>query len=724
MIEAMSATAAIIPYVLDAEPFDPEQRALTVEIAAVRWRAPDGAFAVLAGVSDEGEEVVLVGALDHVHEGESVAVEGGWQRHPKHGWRFVAERSRVQEPASEQALLAYLGSVKHVGPRGAAWLLERHGPEHVLAAVDRDPHRALGEVPGIGRVRIGAAVRSWEEQGALRAVRLFLEEHGVPAAVAARIYRAYGPGAIETLRADPYALTELDGIGFATADALAQALGTPPDAPGRLDAGVRHALHEAENDGHCHLPRAELAGRARRLLHADPEDRIDELAARGALVVEGDRVFDPAMYAIERRLAAYVRDLIDDGARLRLPAPGRPTNGFVPTDDQWAVVQAVLDHRLAILTGGPGTGKTAVMRVLVDLLRAERRTVRLCAPTGKAARRLAETTGAQATTIHRLLEYVPGEGFARGPEDPIPGTDVLIVDEASMLSVRLAEALFGAVGPRTHVLLVGDVDQLAPVGPGRVLDDLIESGRVPVVRLTEIFRQAARSLIVRAAHAVNDGAPPPTRAGPDDVRDFFFIERPGPDAIREEVISLATARLANHYDLDARAEVLTVAPMHRGPAGIDALNADLRAQLNPDGASIAGTPLRVHDRVIQTRNNHERELMNGEMGVIEHHDVERDRVLLACDDGRRLALPVGELDTMRLAHAVSIHKAQGSQAPAVVVVLHRGHQPMLTRNLVYTAITRAERVCVVVGERAALYAALGRRDAHARHTRLAELVAA
>jgi exodeoxyribonuclease V alpha subunit len=720
----MSATAAIIPHVLDAEPFDPEQQTMTVEIAAVRWRAPDGAFAVLAGVSDEGEEVVLVGALDHVHAGESVAVEGGWQRHPKHGWRFVADRSRVQEPASEQALLAYLGSVKHVGPRGAAWLLERHGPEHVLAAVDRDPHHALGEVPGIGRVRIGAAVRSWEEQGALRAVRLFLEEHGVPAAVAARIYRAYGPGAIETLRADPYALTELDGIGFATADALAQALGTPPDAPGRLDAGVRHALHEAESDGHCHLPRAELAERARRLLHADPEDRIDELAARGALIVEGDRVFDPAMYAIERRLAGYVRDLIDDGPRLRLPAPARPTNGFVPTDDQWAVVQAVLDQRLAILTGGPGTGKTAVMRVLVDLLRAERRTVRLCAPTGKAARRLAETTGAQATTIHRLLEYVPGEGFARGPEDPIPGTDVLIVDEASMLSVRLAEALFGAVGPRTHVLLVGDVDQLAPVGPGRVLDDLIESGRVPVVRLTEIFRQAARSLIVRAAHAVNDGDPPPTKAGPDDVRDFFFIERAGPDAIRDEAISLAASRLASHYELDARADVLTVAPMHRGPAGIDALNTDLRARLNPDGASIAGTPLRVHDRVIQTKNNHERELMNGEMGVIEHHDAERDRVLLACDDGRRLALPVGELDTMRLAHAVSIHKAQGSQAPAVVVVLHRGHQPMLTRNLVYTAITRAERVCVVVGERAALYAALGRRDAHARHTRLAELVAA
>lgn len=705
------------------EPLDPEQTALSVEVAAVRWRAPDGAFTVLAGVSEEGEEIVVVGALDHVHEGESVAVQGGWQRHPRHGWRFVAERARVEAPASEHALLAYLGSVKHVGPGGAAWLLEHHGPEQVLAAIDRDPERALRAIPGIGQARIGAAVRSWEDQGALRAVRLFLEEHGVPAAVAARIYRAYGPGAIETLRSDPYGLTELDGIGFATADALAQALGTPPDSPGRLDAGLRHALVEAESDGHCHLPRADLAERARRLLGADADDRIDELAARGKLVIEGDRVFDPSMHAVEMRLARHVRGLIDDESRLRLREAQRPSEGFVPTDDQWAIVQAVLDHRLAILTGGPGTGKSASMRSLVDLVQSERRTVRLCAPTGKAARRLAEITGAQATTIHRLLEYSPGEGFTRDAEDPIPGTDVLIVDEASMLSVRLAEALFAAVGPRTHVLLVGDVDQLAPVGPGRVLDDLIESGRVPVVRLTDIFRQAARSLIVRAAHAVNAGQPPPTAAGPGDLRDFFVIERAGPDAIRDEVVALASERLPAHYDLDPRAEVLVVAPMHRGPAGIDALNTELRARLNADAPAIPGTPLRVHDRVIQSKNNHERELMNGEMGVIEYHDAERDRVLLACDDGRRLTLAVSELDTMRLAHAVSIHKAQGSQAPAVVVVLHRGHHLMLTRNLVYTAITRAERVCVVVGERAALHVALGRRDAHARHTRLKELLA-
>jgi exodeoxyribonuclease V alpha subunit len=704
------------------EPFDPEQTALSVEVAAVRWRAPDGAFAVLAGVSDEGEEVVLVGALDHVHEGESVAVQGGWQRHPRHGWRFVAERARVEEPASEQALLAYLGSVKHVGPRGAAWLLERHGPEQVLAAVDRDPERALHEVPGIGRARIGAAVRSWEDQGALRAVRLFLEEHGVPAAVAARIYRAYGPGAIETLRSDPYGLTELDGIGFATADALAQALGTPPDSPGRLDAGLRHALYEAENDGHCHLPRAELAERARRLLGADADDRIDELAARGRLVIEGDRVFEPSMHAVETRLARHVGALIDDEPRLRLGAIERPTGDLAPTDAQWAVVRAVLERRLAILTGGPGTGKTMTMRALVDLLQAEKRTVRLCAPTGKAARRLAEITGAQATTIHRLLEYDPGEGFGRGPEDPIPGTDVLIVDEASMLSVRLAEALFAAVGPRTHVLLVGDVDQLAPVGPGRVLDDLIESGRVPVVRLTDIFRQAARSLIVRAAHAVNAGEPPPTVAGPGDLRDFFVIERTDPSAIFTEICDIAASRLPARYGFDPSREILVLSPMHKGPIGVHAFNDELRRRLNPDGAPIAGGRFRLHDRFVQRKNDHEHQLMNGETGVIVHDDAERERVTLQGDDGRVLTLPYASCDTLELGYCLSVHRAQGSQNRAVVMPVSAAHHVMLTRNLVYTGLTRAQEIAVLVGDRRALAHAIRRVDAARRFTRLSRLV--
>jgi exodeoxyribonuclease V alpha subunit len=693
---------------------------LAVEVMAVRFSGDD--FAVLAAVTDDGEEVTLTGPLAHVHEGEALDVGGSWRTHPKHGRQFHVEHVRARGPVSAAAVRAYLQTIKHVGPRGADFLVDRFG-EQVLDEIDRDPAGVLAEVPGIGRRRLQEAVRSWERQGATRAVRLFLEEHGVPAAPAARIVRVFGPEAIERLRADPYAATSEAGIGFATADALARALGVPPDAPGRLDAGLLHALTLAEDDGHCHLPRGELEARAARLLGTDASDRIDVLAASGRLSLDGDgRVSDPVVDGIERRLARRVRELVDAEPTFSIPDAERP-DGI--TDAQWAGVRQALDHRLSILGGGPGVGKTTSMRALVDLVRGAKRTVRLCAPTGKAARRLAESAGHEASTIHRLLEWSPEDGgFQRDESDPIPGCDLLIVDEASMLSLRLADALFQAVGPRTHVLLVGDADQLPPVGAGRVLDDLVESGAVPAVRLTEIFRQAQRSLIVRAAHAINHGEPPPTRpASDDDLRDFFLVSRLTPQHIFDEVVSLASARLPAHYDLDPVADVQVLAPMHRGVVGIEALNTELRARLNPDGEPIPGTAFRVGDKIVETVNNHERELMNGQTGVLVLHDAERDRVLLATDDGRRIMLPVDETRTLRLAYALSIHKSQGGQWPAVVVALDRGHHVMLTRNLLYTAVTRSAQVCVLAAHPVAVETALRIRDGGRRHTRLAELVA-
>ena len=710
----------------DRAPRDAAASELTADVTGVRWSVPDGDFAVLDAVCGDGDDVVLVGPLGHVHEGESVAVTGGWRRHARHGWQFQVSHVRVQEPVGKHAVRSYLETIKHIGPLAAIRLVERYGADEVLDAIDRDPERVLRAVPGIGPRRLGAAVASWRDQRELRELRLFLDTHGVDAASAGRIARHFGAGSIERLQREPYTICELDGIGFATADALARALDTPLDAPDRLSAGVLHALHLAETEGHCHLPHAELVSNARRLLGGGPvEDAIDELEGGGKVIVEDGRVADARLHAIESRLARHVRALLESEPALRFKRVARPDVGtFVPSDDQWRGVRQALDHRLSILTGGPGTGKSATMRALVELVKARSGTARLCAPTGKAARRLSELTGAEATTIHRLLEWIPGEGFGRDADDPIEGCDVLIVDEASMLSVHLAEALLGAVGPRTHVVLVGDVDQLAPVGPGRVLEDLLDARAVPSVRLTEIFRQAARSMIVRAAHAINEGELPMAVPRPDDVRDFFVIERDGARAIFDEVCELAATRLPRHYSLDPAADVQVLAPMHKGPIGIDALNDELRARLNPDGKRIEGTMLRVGDKVMQTRNSYEHDLFNGERGVLVHHDDDRDRVHFAGEDGRRLMLPVDALDTLRLAYAASVHKAQGSQARAIVVPIFAGHRIMLTRNLVYTAVTRAQEVCVVVGEPAALALAVGRTDARRRHTRLRELVAA
>jgi exodeoxyribonuclease V alpha subunit len=690
---------------------------LRAEVMAVRWSGDD--FAVLAAVTDDGEEVTLTGPLAHVTEGETVSVGGVWREHPKHGRQFFVQRVRVAAPTSTEALLSYLSSVKHVGPSGAAWLIERHGAS-VLDAIDADPGGRLGEVPGIGKRKLPQAVESWERRGGERAVRLFLDEHGVPAAAASRLIRALGPGALSQLREDPYAATDVEGIGFATADALARAMGLPLDDPARLDAGIVHALREAEDDGHCHLPRPELEARAARFLGIAVGDRIDTLVASGRLVADGDRLVDPYLDGIERRLARRIRELLEADAHLK-PATERDAE---LTDEQRRAVEQALENRLSILTGGPGTGKTWTMRALVDAVRAQGRRVRLCAPTGKAARRLSESTGAEATTIHRLLEWSGEEGgFTRDEDDPIPGADLLVVDEASMLSLRLADALFRAVGPRTHVLLVGDADQLPPVGAGRVLDDLLESEAVPAVRLTEIFRQARRSLIVRAAHAINHGEPPPTKPeSDDDLRDFFLVQRDSAGALFAEAVSLAAQRLPAHYDLDPVSEIQVLSPMHRGPAGIEALNTELRARLNPEGEPISGTPLRVGDRVVQTVNDHERELMNGETGVLIDFNRERERAILATDDGRRIALPADALNTIRLAYCMSIHKAQGSSAPVIVVVLDAGHHIMLTRNLLYTAVTRAEQVCVVVAHPRALATALRAATARTRYTRLAEIV--
>ncbi|WP_210493349.1 AAA family ATPase [Patulibacter sp. SYSU D01012] len=715
-----------------------DEETLELEVVGVRFRSDDGAFAVIdAMAADEqgtplGHEVV-VGPVGHLDPGDRVLASGQRQAHPKHGERFRVHTLRTVAPTDDEAVSRVLQRVPGVGPKAADALLERFGDE-LLERLDRDPRDVLRRVKGLSGDKLTEAVEAWRSEAGPRAVRLLLERHGLDAATIGRVIRALGDEPdVGLLRSDPYRLTTRSGIGFPTADAIALALGEDPGSDDRRRAATLHALELAEGDGHCHLPHDELVRRTVRLL-AGRDARgpagaalgpgvaaaLEGLIADHAVVDREGRVATLELDQDEELLAELVARMATDPPALRVDVPDAPPTaedgGPVPSDEQWTAVAQACGRRLSILTGGPGTGKTQTMRALVRVLRDAGTDVLLCAPTGKAARRLAEATGAKATTIHRLLGFVPGEGFAHDEDDPIPSAGMLVVDEASMLPLDLAVALLRAVGSDTHVLLVGDVDQLAPVGPGRVLQDLLESELVPAVRLSRIFRQAERSLIVRSAHAMNRGEPPVVRPGPDDVRDFFFIDRLDAGAAADEVVSLATRRLPAHYGVDAVGGVQVLAPQRRGACGVETLNGRMRELLNPGGAQAKGSPLRQGDRVMQTRNDHEAEIMNGELGMLVR--VDGDDVQLRMDDGRVVRLPAVRLDTWELAYACTVHKAQGSSVPVAVVPVVGEHRHMLTRNLLYTAVTRAEKACVMVGDKAAVMAALRRVDGATRYTAL------
>jgi exodeoxyribonuclease V alpha subunit len=724
----------------------PDEEILELEVVNVRYRSDDGQFAVLDAVPSGADAVpggheVVVGPVGHLDEGDVVRASGRRTQHPKHGERFQVRALQSVAPTEDEAVSRVLQRVPGVGPKAAGLLIERFGDE-LLERLDRDPRDVLRRVKGLTGEKLAEAVETWRAEAGPRAVRLLLERHGLDAATIGRVIRALGDEPdVGLLKSAPYRLTSRSGIGFPTADAIAIALGEDPGSVERRRAALVHALARAEDDGHCHLPHDEAISRTTRLLAGRdaPWSQVDalapavgealtELIADHAVVDRDGRVATLELDEAETLLAEIVARMttdvptidvaVEDDPPTTDPAAEAGTAGTdpLPSPEQWEAVCLACAHRLSILTGGPGTGKTQTMRALVKVLKDAGRSVLLCAPTGKAARRLSEATGAQATTIHRLLGFVPGDGFQHDEDDPIPDGGMLVVDEASMLSLDLAVALLRAVGPETHVLLVGDVDQLAPVGPGRVLQDLLEAQIVPAVRLTRIFRQAERSLIVRSAHAMNHGQPPITQAGPDDVRDFFFIDRSDALAAADEIVSLTTTRLPTHYDVPAVGGVQVLAPQRRGACGVEALNTRMREILNPGGRQAKGSVLREGDRVMQTRNDHEAEVMNGELGMLAR--VDGDDALLHMDDGRVIRLPLVRLDTWELAYACTVHKAQGSSIPVAVVPVLQEHRHMLTRNLLYTAVTRAEKACVMVGDRSAVRQALGRVDGATRYTAL------
>jgi exodeoxyribonuclease V alpha subunit len=733
----------------DGRPAEPGATELSVTLShgGPRYVSSDSEFAVWSatlGEERDGEPVTLVGPLGHVSPGDQLVCTGAFSEHARHGWRFGVTTFRSALPQSPEGIALWLMTrVPGIGHMFGRAIVEHFGAEHVFAELDRDPER-LREVRtragrAISQKSVERAIVAWREVATIREVETFLFTHGISAGLATRLVRQYGDDVVALLMQDPYRLTELPRIGFKIADRIARSVGVELDDPQRLRAGLLFVLEQAESDGHTFLPLDELWQAAAKLLEVGEleqlESAVKALVLAAEVVLDGDRAYVSELYEMECRLGRAL------GRRARaapvelFAAPNRPD--VQVSDEQWAVVELVRTRPLVLLTGLPGAGKTHTQRVLVDTARGERKRVLLCAPTGKAARRMRDLTGHDAMTIHRALGYSPLEGgFQRDESSPLSDDfDLVIVDEASMLSLELADALFRAAGD-CHVLLVGDTDQLPPIGAGSVLADLVECGVVPRVHLTAIYRQAARSLIIQSARRINGGEPPflsfeEARAtlGPDAEfdEDFFFIARHGPESMREAVVEVVCERIPARFGLDPRTDVMTLVPMRRGPVGLEALNAELEQRLNPGSRPVvvARSGLRLGSRIVQTKNDYtpDREVMNGEVAFIIEWDDEEGDARLSLDDGEReIVVPASALETYDLAWALTVHRSQGSQFPAVVAPWSTAYAVMLSRALLYTAVTRAQRLCVLVGERKAVAMALARSEQRRRHTALHERI--
>lgn len=680
-------------------------------------------------------EVTAVGNLAGAAVGELVRLHGYWRSHPEYGRQFEVRSFSVQLPATIDGIRKYLGSglIKGVGPVNAARIVDTFGPR-TLDVIEHEPER-LRQVPGIGPKRAERIRKSWEEQKQIKEIMIFLQGQGIGAGLAVRIYRHYGNQALDVVQTDPYRLAaEVEGIGFKTADRIARALGAPLDSPQRIQAGLSHVVSTFCDEGHCFASQPALVARAAELLEvpaAACQDQLGDLIGRGALVADGDAIYLPAFHQAEvsvarklRRLQAAPRNRLEPFRSIdweRAFAWLQQHSALTLAPQQMQAVRMALTEKVSILTGGPGTGKSTIIGSLVALLRAQRGTVLLAAPTGRAAKRLSEAAGHPARTIHRLLEFNPGaeRGFLRDRDNPLDA-DLIIVDEASMVDILLMNHLLRAIEVGSHLLLVGDVDQLPSVGPGNVLRDLIESGTIPVTRLTTIFRQAPGSAIVANAHRINAGKLPLTSP---TIGDFFLFKQADPQRAADLVLDLVARRIPARFGFDPKSDIQVLSPMHRGPAGVAELNRRLQERLNPPApgrAEVAHGPrtFRVGDRVMQVRNNYDKGVFNGDLGQVEAIDLE-EKTLTVDFDGEAVRYEFLQLDELVHAYAASVHKAQGCEFPAVVIPLLAQHYMMLQRNLLYTAVTRARQLVVLVGSPQAVAMAVHNHRIARRNTRLA-----
>ncbi|MBB1493324.1 ATP-dependent RecD-like DNA helicase [Paracoccus sp. MC1854] len=719
---------------------DQEREVLAGLVERVTFHNPETGFCVLR-VKARGhrELVTVVGHAAAISAGEWISASGQWSNNRTHGLQFRAQFLRASAPTTAEGIEKYLGSgmIRGIGPVTGKRLVRHFGTE-VFDIIEASPER-LREVGGIGPVRAARIAAGWADQKVIREIMVFLHQHGVGTARAVRIFRTYGLDAVQVMSENPYRLArDIRGIGFRTADVIAEKLGIERTAMIRVQAGISFALSEAMGQGHCGLPRTDLAGLAEKLLEVPVEFITRAMAlelAEGTVtadrVGDTDCVFLTGLHQAERGIAAHLKRLASGplpwpaiDADRALPWIERAT-GLTLAISQVEALRLALRSKVLVITGGPGVGKTTLVNAILRILAARGTRLLLCAPTGRAAKRMTEATGLEARTIHRLLEFDPATAGFKRSEENLLACDLLVVDESSMVDVPLMQSLLKAVPGSAALLIVGDIDQLPSVGPGQVLADIIGSGAVPVVRLTEVFRQAARSRIITSAHRINEGRLPDLST-PEGESDFYFVPAEAPEQAVARIVELVRHRIPRRFGLDPVRDIQVLCPMNRGGVGARALNIELQAVLNGAGAPKVerfGWTFAPGDKVMQVENDYDKEVWNGDIGRIETVDPEEGEVMIDFD-GRAVVFGFGELDTVVPAYAATIHKAQGSEYPAVVIPVMTQHYAMLQRNLLYTGITRGRKLVVLVGQRKAIAIAVRNVAGRRRWTKLAEWLAA
>ena len=696
-------------------------------------------------MSDARKTQTVVGNCAAPNAGEEIAARGEWIEDDQYGSQFRASEISTSEPDNLKGIERYLGSglIDGIGPTYAKKLVNKFGPE-VFNIID-DRSKRLEEVEGIGPKRRKEIKKSWEKQKSVRRIMVFLHQHGISTARAVRIYKTYGDQSIKKLKNNPYRLShDLHGVGFKTADTIASKLGINFDDWSRIEAGLQFALQTATGNGHCALPETELIESATELLGVDQikiEDCLKKIITKSEVIRDEinsvPMIFPPQLIASEKIVSQKILNLASkkpDYPKFEIEKAlswCQKKIGYPLAESQRKAVELALRKRVLIITGGPGVGKTTILRSVLMILGAKKVAPILCAPTGRAAKRMSETTGLEASTIHRLLEFKGQSGkFAHDENNPVEG-DLFIVDEASMIDIQLMSSFLRALPKNAHLILVGDVDQLPSVGPGSVLSDMIQSNELPVARLNEIFRQSSESRIITAAHEINEGILPielskSARNNPNS--DFFFISSDEPDKTAETIANIVSLRVPEKLGLDPVNDIQVITPMHRGSLGTQALNRKLQDSLNPASESTFeierfGARYRVGDKVIQTRNNYDKETLNGDIGKVIEISTDPGKVIIQFSGQRTVSYEPGELDEISPGFAITVHKSQGSEFPCVVIPVSTQHFLLLQRNLLYTAITRGSQVVVLVGQKKAAAMAVKNIDTKERYRGLLQRLA-